>query len=144
MTDTEGGVFAKIAAGRPWWMTGLMLFCAYMAAIYVPWDLLVKPVAQDEEVWFGVVLRGWAAKATEPLHLAIYAAGTFGFWKMRSWMHPWAALYVLQIAIGMTVWALLDARSPGWWSAASGLPFLALAWLLWRSAELFRRDTAPG
>ena len=25
---------------RPWWMNGLMVFCAYMAAIYMPFDFL--------------------------------------------------------------------------------------------------------
>jgi hypothetical protein len=34
----------------------------------VAWDFFVKPVAHDAEVWFGIVLSGWAAKLTEPLH----------------------------------------------------------------------------
>ena len=66
----------------------LMAFCAYMAAIYVPYDLFVKPAAEDQEVWLGFMLHGWAAKITEPVHLAIYAAGAWGFWKMRRWMWP--------------------------------------------------------
>lgn len=61
------------------WMTVLMLFCAYMAFIYGPWDLLMKPLATDVDVWFGIALRGWAAKLSEPLHIAIYAAGAYGF-----------------------------------------------------------------
>jgi len=39
-------------AGRPHWMNVLMLFCAYMTFIYMPFDLFWKPVDQDEEVWF--------------------------------------------------------------------------------------------
>lgn len=131
--------------GRPWWMNALMLFCAYMALVYVPWDLFAKPVAEDEEVWFGIVLRGWAAKATEPLHWAIYAAGAWGFYRMRSWMWPWAAVYVAQIAIGMLVWSLHDARSLGWWAGAiAALLFAALAVALWRARPRFgpRPDAA--
>ena len=47
---------------RPWWMSVLMLFCIYMTLIYVPWDLFAKPVAADEEVWFGVRFHGTHAK----------------------------------------------------------------------------------
>jgi hypothetical protein len=132
-------------ARRPAWMNALLLFCAYMTFVYLPFDLLWKPVEHDEEVWFGLVLHGWAAKATEPLHWAIYAAGTWGFWRMRPWMHPWAALYVVQIAIGMFVWSLHDARSPGAWSGViAALPFLVLALVLWRSKERFRSGAPPG
>ena len=123
---------------RPFWMNGLLLFCAYMTAIYVPWDFLFKPVAEDQEVWFGILLTGWAAKATEPLHWAIYAAGTVGFWKMRAWMHPWAAVYVVQVAIGMFVWSMLDARSPGWPAGVvAATPFIVLAVALLRSRARF-------
>lgn len=88
-TDTELSALqrskqlaSRIFGARPVWMNILMVFCAYMAFIYLPWDLFVKPVAEDQEVWFGILLTGWAAKATEPLHWAIYAAGTWGFWKI--------------------------------------------------------------
>ena len=30
-------------AGRPTWMNALMVFCGYMAFVYVPWDFLIKP-----------------------------------------------------------------------------------------------------
>jgi hypothetical protein len=123
---------------RPWWMNLILAFCAYMTLIYLPWDFFIKPVAEDQEVWFGFMFTGWAAKATEPLHWLIYAAGTLGFWRMRRWMHPWAVLYVLQIAIGMFVWSLLDARSPGWYTGViAALPFIGLAIALWRSKHRF-------
>jgi hypothetical protein len=119
-------------------MNFLLVFCAYMTFIYVPWDFFFKPVAEDAEVWFGILLSGWAAKATEPLHWLIYAAGTVGFWKMRPWMHPWAALYVVQIAIGMFVWQLLDERGRGLVGASiSAVPFIILAIALWRSKSRF-------
>jgi hypothetical protein len=125
---------------RPWWMNALFAFCLFMTFAYMPFDMFWKPVEQDQEVWFGFLLHGWWAKATEPLHWAIYAAGAYGFWKMRRWMHPWAALYTAQIAIGMLVWALSDPRAAGRGVLFGVPPFLAfgaLAWLLWRSREHF-------
>lgn len=119
-----------------------MLFCAYMTFVYLPWDFFWKPVAVDQEAWFGVVLTGWAAKATEPLHWAIYAAGTYGLYRMRAWMWPWASLYVLQIAIGMFVWQLLDDRGRGLaMGVVAALPFLVLSVMLWRARPLFARPT---
>lgn len=99
---------------RPWWMNVLWAFCLYMTFIYMPFDLFFKPVAEDEEVWFGFVLTGWAAKATEPLHWLIYAAGAYGFWKMSRWMWPWAGVYAAQVMVAMLVWNLVDARGGGW------------------------------
>jgi len=129
---------------RPWWMNLLMFFCIYMTIIYLPWDMFVKPLAVDEEVWFGVTLRGWAAKATEPFHWLVYGAGMVGFWKMGPWMHPWASLYVVQIAISMFVWQFLDERGSD--SIIGGLagavPFILLAIVLWRSKEKFN-NPAP-
>ena len=104
-------MLGKLAAAlrrRPWWMNVLWGFCLYMTFIYLPYDLFVKPVAEDEEVWFGFVLYGWAA--TAPLHWLIYAAGAYGFWKMSRWMWPWAAAYAAQVAVAMLVWNLTDPR----------------------------------
>ena len=129
---------------RPLWMNALLIFCAYMTFIYVPWDLLYKPVAQDEEVWFGFVLRGWAAKLTAPLHWLIYALGMYGFWRMERWMHPWAAVYVMQIALGVLVWTHLDARSIGAWSGWLAFAlYTALAYALWQSRERFGGADPP-
>lgn len=123
---------------RPWWMNAMMLFCAFMVFIYVPWDSLSKPVAEAQEVWFGVMLTGWAAKATEPLHWLIYLGGLIGFWQMKRWMHPWAALYTLQIAIGMAVWNLLyDSGGGSVGALLSATPFVMLAVLLWRVRQQF-------
>lgn len=128
----------KQASRRPLWMNALLLFCAYMTFIYVPWDMLSKPLAEAEEVWFGVLLTGWAARLTEPLHWLIYAAGTWGFWQMKPWMHPWASVYVVQIAIAMFVWSTLDERGSGWMTGLlTALPFTILAIALWRSKHRF-------
>ncbi|MBT3426955.1 MAG: hypothetical protein HOL98_13300 [Gammaproteobacteria bacterium] len=124
--------------GRPFWMNGLMLFCFYMTFIYMPFDLFYKTVAGDQEVWFGFLLTGWAAKLTEPLHWLIYALGSFGFLKMKSWMWPWAAVYVLQVAISMFVWALVDPRGGGvLFGAVAALPFVLLAVFLLKNKQQF-------
>lgn len=135
-------------AARPWWMNACMVFCAYMAIAYMPYDVFVKPVARDQEVWLGYMLTGWAAKATEPLHWAIYAAGTWGFYRMRAWMWPWASLYVAQIFVGMVVWSALYAPAPaGPWGLAAALATLgvlgALAIGLWRARPRFQAGPHP-
>ena len=126
---------------RPWWMNLAMLFCAYMAGLYMPWDIFVKPVAHDAEAWFGLLLHGWAAKLTAPVHWFIYAAGAYGFWRMRRWMWPWAAVYVAQVAIGMLVWSVVYIGGLRGWVAgvASTVPFALLAAALWRAADQFHR-----
>ncbi len=127
---------------RPWWMNVLWAFCLYMTFIYLPYDLFFKPVAEDEEVWFGFVLHGWAAKLTAPLHWLIYAAGAYGFWKMARWMWPWAALYMAQVAIAMLVWNLIDERGGGW---TAGLVSAAIVLLptvaLWVAKGRFQLST---
>jgi hypothetical protein len=131
---------------RPWWMTALLAFCAYMTVAYVPFDLFWKPVETDTEVWLGIPLHGWWAKATEPLHWAIYAAGTWGFWKMRSWMHPWAAVYTASVAVGMLVWGATDPRG-GQALAAGALGavlFGVLAVALWRTRIRFATRAGDG
>ena len=90
-------------ADRPTWMNVLMVFCGYMAFVYVPWDFFIKPVAVDEEVWFGLTFHGWVAKLLTPIHWAVYAAGAYGFRAMKAWMWPWAAIYVGQVAFGTLV-----------------------------------------
>ena len=132
-------------ARRPWWMNALLVFCAFMAFVYVPWDLVVKPVAEDAEVFFGIALHGWAAKLTTPLHWFVYAAGAYGFFRLRRWMHPWAAVYAAQVALGMLVWAV-RVRHGDWLGWALGLltfaPFAALTIALWRSRPLFQPPPA--
>lgn len=135
--------FRQLLSVRPWWMNALLGFCAFMACAYLPWDLFIKEVAIDEEVWFGFVLHGWAAKATEPIHWAIYAAGAWGFARMRRWMWPWASIYVAQVAVGMLVWSVLDDR--GSWPVGIAA-FIAFSWLavaLWRARSLFVNGTEP-
>jgi short-subunit dehydrogenase len=130
-------------AGRPGWMNALMVFSGYMAIVYMPWDIFVKPVAVDEEVWFGVMFHGGAAKFTALFHWAVYAAGAYGFRNMKSWMWPWAAVYVAQVAFGMLVWNLLyGVGGFGGFviAVASFLIFGALARALWLAQPLFEGE----
>ncbi len=117
-----------------------------MTFAYGPFDFLLKPLWQDvsqaEEVWFGVMLHGKAAKLTEPLHWIVYAGLTWGLWRERGWAWPAAALYTGQMAIGMLVWNVLYPELGGGWRV--GVPALlvfgALAVALWRYG---RRAPSP-
>lgn len=119
-------------------MTVLWVFCVYMTFVYVPFDIFFKPIAEDREVWFGVALSGWWAKATAPIHWIIYALGAWGFWGMHRWMWPWAAVYAGQVAVGMLVWNLTDARGRGWVAGAiTAFMFMLPTIALWRAKPLF-------
>ena len=58
-------------------------------------------------------------------------------------MHPGAALYTLQIALGMLIWSSMDERGSG---LINGLlvatPFFALAIVLFRSSGRFIGDVS--
>ncbi len=124
---------------RPFWLNAMLVFSAYMTFIYMPWDFFVKPVAEDHEVWFGILFSGWAAKLLELPHWFVYAAGTYGFYRRRSWMLFWGPLYVVQIAIGMFVWSVVYFG--GWMGLIaglmSGLPFVVLAFMFRDAREYF-------
>jgi short-subunit dehydrogenase len=129
---------------RPWWMNLMLLFCAWMALVYVPWDLFVKPVALDEEVWFGVRFHGWAAKLLAVPHWAVYAAGLVGFWGLHRWMHPWASVYAAQMTFAMVVWPLLYVQSEWRYvnAAAAGAVFGWISFVLWRARGWFQPPPA--
>ena len=129
---------------RPWWMNWMLLFCAFMALWYVPFfDLLIKDVARDEEVWFGYRFEGVWAKLTAVPHWFVYAAGMVGFWGMRPWMHPWASLYLAQVAFSFVVFPFAyrgeDPLQLQIGSAlVSGVVWGGLTWLMWRSRARFQ------
>jgi len=128
-------------AERPWWMNLLMAFCGYMALIHMPVDFFLRSPARAEEVWLGIVFRGWAAKLTEPLHWAIFAVGAYGFWRRRPWMWPWASLYVWQVSFAMLVWWIVYRGGfLGFLLALiSAALFAAIAIALWRAKDHFQR-----
>ena len=132
----------QFLAARPWWANALLAFCAYMTVIYLPFDLFFKPVSDDQEVWFGILFSGWAAKWLAIPHWFVYAWGAYGFYHMKKWMWPWAGVYVLQIAFSMVVWQLSDDRGAGLFQGlvALGL-FSALAVVLLRRPTAFNQRT---
>ncbi|MEC8356609.1 MAG: hypothetical protein VXZ91_04265, partial [Pseudomonadota bacterium] len=68
----------------------------------------------------------------------VYGAASYGYLKMKRWMHPWSAIYLLQIALGMLVWSLLDERGGGLvtGSIVAGF-FLLIAYFSWRERARF-------
>lgn len=125
-------------APRPAVMTALSLFCAATVVFLVVRDLWI-PEVRDVEVWFGFELRGEAARATAPLHWAIFAVGAWAFATRRSWILPAAASYAFYVALSHGVW---NVTSPSGHGALSGLaqtlafsvPGFALLWLHRRRA----------
>lgn len=126
-------------ARRPWWMNAMMFLCIYLAAIGLPLDFLRTPLARDDQVWFGIMFHGWAAKVAELAHLAVYAAGAYGFWHMRTWMWPWAAVYAAQVTFATVVWALVYRG--GWRGLFGAVVSLAvfglLTRMLWQARAIF-------
>jgi hypothetical protein len=129
-------------AKRSWWMNAIFAFCVFMTFVYMPYDVFVKGVEGNDEIWFGFVLTGWTAKLTEPLHWAIYAAGAWGFWKMSSWMWPWAAVYSAQVTLAMLLFPLLNRPDMWWTGVISGAVFALPTVALWRARRSFQPSRA--
>jgi nucleoside triphosphate diphosphatase len=115
-------------------------FSLFMTFVYMPYDFFMKPFTQSiaaaEEVWFGLMLRGWTAKLTEPIHWLIYAALAYGFYHERPWAWTLAALYTLQVAVGTLVWTVLYASYGAIGNVLAvvvALLFAALAASVWRA-----------
>ncbi|MEO2194536.1 MAG: hypothetical protein ABGY72_00395 [bacterium] len=138
------GALARDWSTRSWWMNLIFYFCVYMTVFYLPFDLFLKPVATDREIWFGLALTGWWAKVTEPLHWFIYGAGAYGFWKMKSWMWPWAAVYTAQVVISMFVWNIVNQGVGGWRAGGVAAAVLAIPMVaLWRARPSFGGTASP-
>jgi short-subunit dehydrogenase len=127
---------------RPWWMSATMVFCAFMAFVYMPWDIFLKPMARDSEVWFGILFQGFWAKVFAIPHWFVYAAGVYGFRRRRPWMAFWAPAYVAQVAFGMYLWTALETGgfSGIFVGIFPALPFIGLTYAFWNTRDYF----APG
>ena len=101
------------APPRPWWMTGLAVFCLATVAFLVPRDLFLAET-RDVEVWLGFEIHGMAATLTAPLHWAIFAFGAWGFWRQRPWVLPWASGYVFYVALSHIIWNEVSPNGHGW------------------------------
>ncbi len=125
--------------GRPGWMNALLVFCGWMAFVYMPWDIFWKPVEADQEVWFGILFTGWAAKVMALPHWFVYGAAVYGFRRRRPWMRTWGAAYAAQVAFGMFVWTVVSVG--GFLGFVGGLiagvPFGLIAWGLYSAEEQF-------
>jgi hypothetical protein len=124
---------------RPWWMSATLIFCAFMAFVYMPWDLFVKPVADDEEVWFGILFTGLWAKAMAIPHWFVYAAAVYGFRRRRPWMAFWAPAYTAQVTLGIYVWTALETGglSGLFVGLFPALPFAGLTYAFWTVRDHF-------
>lgn len=124
MEDADGN--------RPWWMTGLALFCLASVLFLAARDLFLPRVG-DVEVWFGFEVTGAAARWSAPIHWCLFAMGAWAFWTARPWILPVAAAYESYIALCHLVWNLSSPNGGGW---AAGLAqtvfFLLPAVWLWR------------
>ena len=124
---------------RPFWMNGVFLFCAYMTVVYLPWDVFVKPIAEDQEVWFGVTFYGWLAKLGGVIHWLVYAILTHGLWHMRPWARLYIIGYLLQVAWSMFFWATLrDDQNVVWINMGLAMGFVFLSILFYRKKSYFQ------
>ena len=125
-------------AKRPWWLNLVLLFCLYMTFIYSPFDVLFKPLATDEDVWFGFVFHGWQAKVGGVVHWVVYAVLAWGLWTMKPWVWLVGSLYATQVALAMFLWPLIQQGSAGLLGGAiAGALFAVPAVAFWRSRPLF-------
>ena len=83
---------------------------AFGSAFLVYRDLTL-PDVRDTEVWFGVALRGRAARLTAPLHWALLAAGAWAWWTQRAWAARATALYLAYVALSHAIWSALNPRA---------------------------------
>ena len=126
---------------RPFWMNVVFLFCVYMTFVYLPWDVFIKPISQDEEVWFGVLFYGWMAKVGGVVHWIVYASLTYGLWRMTSWARLLIIVYLLQVAWSMVFWALLrDDPTSVWLNLILAMGFLFLSILFYRQKSRFKSE----
>jgi short-subunit dehydrogenase len=129
-----------VFAGRPWWLNAMMVFCAFMTFVYVPWDIFWKPLSADHEVWFGYAFEGWSAKLAALVHWWVYGALLYGLRRMRPWARLGLTAYLAQVAFGMFVWSAVEYGS--WTGFFLGLiaaaPFLALTSVVWNARDHFR------
>lgn len=127
-------------AKRSWWLNGIMLFSLFMVFIYTPFDVGLKPVAEDEDVWFGYMFTGWAAKVGGLVHAVVYGLLGWGLWKMRPWVWWVGSLYLTQVAIAMFLWPLFNEQGTLLTAAIAGGIFSIPAIAFWRARDQFQES----
>jgi hypothetical protein len=136
-TPERGDAQHRPKVKRPWWLNLIGLFSLYMTVVYSPFDVVFKPLADDEDVWLGIVFTGWGAKIGGVVHWIIYAALAWGIWKMRPWAWWLGSLYATQVAIAMFLWPLINAGGGWLYAIVAGVLFAVPAVAFWRSRALF-------
>jgi len=126
---------------RAWWMNAAMVFCAFMTFVYMPWDIFWKPVAEDQEVWFGFMFTGASAKFTALPHWFVYGAGFYGLRRRRPWMGVAGAIYVGQVTIGMFLWPIFQYGSILGFvlGLIAAVPFALLTMAFWNARDFFEQ-----
>ena len=127
-------------AKRSWWLNGIMLFSLFMVFIYTPFDVGLKPVAEDEDVWFGYMFTGWAAKVGGLVHAVVYGLLGWGLWKMRPWVWWVGSLYLTQVAIAMFLWPLFNEQGTLLTAAIAGGICSIPAIAFWRAKDQFQES----
>ncbi len=132
-------------ARRSWWLNLILLFSLYMTFIYSPFDVVFKPLAEDQDVWLGYTFTGVAAKVGGVVHWVVYGALAWGLWWMRPWAWWLGSLYATQVAIAMFIWPLFHQEDAGWLGAAlAGGIFAVPAVAFWRAGAQFRNGADVG
>lgn len=109
----------------------LAAFCVATLGFLVYRDLAV-PGPRETEVWFGFELTDAWARATAPLHWALFAAGAWAFFTRRPWVWRAAACYCAYVALSHVVWNFTSPAGGGAFDAAwQFVLFLAPAPLFW-------------
>jgi len=120
-------------AARPRWATPLALLCAGTLG-FTLWRDLTLPHVRDTEVWLGFELHGALAQLTAPLHWLIFAAGAYGYARLRPWIWPAAPLYVFYVALSHLVWSEASPKGQGWPMGLLQMAAISLpGWLLLRA-----------
>jgi hypothetical protein len=132
---------------RPRSATPLALLCA-LTVVFTAWRDLTLPHVRDIEVWLGFEVHGALARATAPLHWAIFATGAWAFATARPWAWSAAAGYVLYVALAHLVWSEASPKGQGWpMGLLQAAGFSLIAWGVWRlrrrGAAAFGRADTP-
>ena len=63
----------------------LLAFSIFMTFVYLPWDVLIKPLGEDQGL-VRCLFTGWFAKLGGLLHWLVYGAASYGYLKMKRWI----------------------------------------------------------
>ncbi len=128
---------------RPHRNTALAAFCV-ASILFLAWRDLFVAGPREVEVWLGFEVYGMWARASAPLHWALFAFGAWAFWTQRPWVWRAAAAYCGYVALSHVVWNFTSPHGGGAFDAAWQLAlFLSPApVLLWLGR--LPRDASPG